>query len=72
MELTITPALTAALNGAPAGVAVEFIVTYEDGTAGISYLATTDENGAASATFVPASASTATVTAVEVLATATS
>jgi hypothetical protein len=73
MPLILTPAnLTAALTAGPVSAAVEFVVTYEDGTPGETIGATTDENGAASVTFVPLSASVATVTAVAVIATATS
>jgi len=52
--------------------AVEFLVTYEDGTPGVALDTTTDANGAARVSFSPTSASTATVTAVAVIATATS
>jgi hypothetical protein len=71
--LTLLPAnLTVDLAAGPPSTAVEFLVTYEDGTAGTSLSATTDDTGAASVTFSPTSASTATVTAVAVIATATS
>jgi hypothetical protein len=73
MPLVITPAnLTATLSDGPVSTAVEFLVTYEDGTEGTTLSATTDDTGAASVTFSPTSASTATVTAVAVIATATS
>ena len=71
--LTLLPAnLTVDLADGPVSTAVEFVVTYEDGTPGSTLPATTDDTGAASVTFSPTSASTATVTAVAVIATATS
>jgi len=73
MPLTLLPSnLTAQLTEGPASTAVEFIVTYEDGTPGVTLDATTDGTGAASVSFSPTSACTATVTAVAVIATATS
>jgi len=71
--LVLMPAnLTASLTGGPVSTAVEFDVTYQDGSPGTTLEATTDDTGAASVTFSPTSASTATVTAVAVIATATS
>jgi hypothetical protein len=71
--LTLLPAnLTVDLADGPVSAAVEFVVTYEDGTPGTTLPATTDDTGAASVTFSPTSASTTTVTAVAVIATATS
>ena len=71
--LILTPAnLTAALTSGPPSAAIEFTVTYEDASPGVTLPATTDASGDASVTFVPTSASVATVTAVAVIATATS
>jgi hypothetical protein len=57
--------------GGPPSVAVQFVVTYADGTAGTSLPTTTDATGNASVTLTPTSTSAITVTVDEVLATAT-
>jgi hypothetical protein len=71
LVLSTTQAVAATLTGGPPSTAVEFIVSYADGTAGQTLPATTDANGGATATFVTASTSAYTVTVAEVLATAT-
>jgi hypothetical protein len=69
-DLTVTTVTQASLVAGPTSTSVLVVEVYSDGTANTSQDATTDDTGAVTVTFTPASAAPYTVTVYQSVATA--